>query len=49
MVFFPKDHMIYKGHLKHFSDEDLTKLRDKIVDILKEEKYRKMAELAGVE
>ena len=49
MVFFPKDHMIYKGHLKHFSSEDLTKLRDKIADILKEEKYRKMAELAGIE
>lgn len=49
MVFFPKDHMIYKGHLIHFSNEDLTKLRDKIADILKEEKYRKMAELAGIE
>jgi hypothetical protein len=49
MVFFPKDHMIYKGHLKHFSNEDLTKLRDKITDILMEEKYRKMAELAEIE
>ena len=49
MVFFPKDHPIYKGHLKHFNEEDLTKLRYKIADILKEAKYVKMAELAGLE
>jgi len=49
MVFFPKDHMIYKGHFKHFNKEELTALRNKINEILKEEKYVKMAELAGIE
>lgn len=48
MFFFPKGHMIYKGHLKHFNDEDLNKLRNKIADILTEAKYVKMAELAGM-
>ena len=49
MVFFPKDHPIYKGHLKHFNPEEITELRNKIAEILKEEKYVKMAELAGIE
>ena len=49
MVFFPKDHPIYKGHLKHFNPEEITILRDKIASILKDEKYMKMAELAGIE
>ena len=49
MFFFPKGHMIYKGHLKHFDNEDIIKLRNKIADILKEEKYPKMAELAEIE
>lgn len=48
MVFFPKDHPIYKGHLKHFSPEELTKLRNKIAEILEDVKYKKMAELAGI-
>jgi diadenosine tetraphosphate (Ap4A) HIT family hydrolase len=49
MVFFPKNHPIYKGHLKHFNPEEISKLRSKISNILREEKYVKMAELAGVE
>jgi hypothetical protein len=49
MFFFPKGHPIYQGHLKHFNDEDLAKLRDKIADILKEAKYAKMAELAELD
>jgi diadenosine tetraphosphate (Ap4A) HIT family hydrolase len=49
MFFFPKDHPMYKGHLKHFGDEDLTILRNKIADILGEAKYVKMAELAELE
>ena len=49
MVFFPKDHPIYKGHLKHFSPEEITDLRNKISGILKEDKYVKMAELAGID
>jgi diadenosine tetraphosphate (Ap4A) HIT family hydrolase len=49
MVFFPKDHPIYRGHLKHFSPEEIMELRDKIEDILTETKYVKMAELAEIE
>jgi diadenosine tetraphosphate (Ap4A) HIT family hydrolase len=49
MVFFPKDHPIYKGHLEHFSHEEITKLSSAIANILEDEKYVKMAELAGLE
>jgi hypothetical protein len=49
MVFFPKDHPIYKGHLKHFDPEEITELRTKITEILEDEKYTRMAELAGIE
>ena len=49
MFFFPKDHPIYKGHLKHFDEEDLTMLRNRIADILGEAKYAKMAKLAELE
>ena len=38
-----------KGYLKHFDSEDLEKLRDKTSEILREAKYIKMAELAGIE
>jgi len=48
MFLYPKGHKIFEGHLKAFSYEDVKKLRSKIEDTLKEEKYRKMAELAGV-
>ncbi|MEJ2245190.1 MAG: hypothetical protein P8Y80_03735 [Acidobacteriota bacterium] len=49
MVFFPKDHPMYKGHLKRFIPEEIAKLRNKITDILRDEKYTRMAELAGIE
>ncbi|MGD0918685.1 MAG: hypothetical protein ABSB22_19730 [Thermodesulfobacteriota bacterium] len=49
MFLYPRGHRIYQGHLKAFSDEDLEKLRRRIGEILNEEKYRKMAELAGIE
>ena len=49
MVFFPKDHPIYKGHLKHFSPDEIAELRDTIASILRDEKYVRMAELAGIE
>jgi len=49
MAFFPKDHPIYKGHLKHFNAEEISKLRNKVTDILKDKKYSRMAELAGIE
>jgi diadenosine tetraphosphate (Ap4A) HIT family hydrolase len=43
---YPKDHPIYKGHLKPLADEDLSQLRARIAEILAERKYAKMAELA---
>ena len=46
---YPKDHKIYQGHLKPLSDEQVIILRQKIAEILKEPKYRKMAELAELD
>ncbi len=43
---FPKGHMIYQGHLKPLSEDQITDLRKKINEILKEPKYMKMSELA---
>jgi diadenosine tetraphosphate (Ap4A) HIT family hydrolase len=43
---FPKDHKIYRGHLKPLSDEQVDSLRKRIAQILTEPKYKKMAELA---
>lgn len=48
MFLYPKDHPIYNGHLKPFTDDDIEKLRAKVKNVLMGEKYRKMAELAGV-
>ena len=48
MFLYPKGHKIFEGHLKAFTDEDVKKLRSKVEDTLKEDKYQKMAELAGV-
>ena len=46
MFLYPKDHPIYKGHLQPLADEDLSRLRSRIAEILAERKYAKMAELA---
>jgi len=46
---YPKGHPIYQGHLKPFTAEDIEALRNKVAEILTEDKYRKMATLAGVE
>jgi diadenosine tetraphosphate (Ap4A) HIT family hydrolase len=43
---YPKDHPIYKGHLRPLDDEDLRRLRFRIDELANEPKYRKMAELA---
>lgn len=43
---FPKDHKIYRGHLKPLSDEQVDSLRKRIAEILTEPKYKKLAELA---
>ena len=48
MFLYPKGHRIFKGHLKSLTDEDVKKLKVKIEETLKEDKYLKMAELAGV-
>ena len=49
MFLYPKGHKIYHGHLEPLNSDDLKKLRVKIEDILKGDKYLKMAELAGVQ
>jgi diadenosine tetraphosphate (Ap4A) HIT family hydrolase len=46
---YPKGHPIYQGHLKPFTAEDTEALRNKVPEILSEDKYRQMAALAGVE
>lgn len=46
MFLYPKGHPIYKGHLKSFSESDLSRLRQRIDEILNEPKYRKMADFA---
>lgn len=46
MFLYPKDHPIYKGHIKPLSDNQLEALRKKIAQVLEEPKYTKMAELA---
>ena len=43
---YPKDHPIYKGHLKPLGDDDLSRLRARIAEILAEPKYEQMARLA---
>jgi diadenosine tetraphosphate (Ap4A) HIT family hydrolase len=48
IALFPKDHPIYKEHLKPLDTAQIEALRDRIADVLGEEKYAKMAELAGV-
>ena len=45
-LLYPKDHPIYKGHLKPLGDDDLSRLRAHIAEILAEPKYEKMAQLA---
>ncbi len=46
MFLYPKDHSIYKGHLKALTEADLAGLRARINELLDEPKYVKMAELA---
>jgi diadenosine tetraphosphate (Ap4A) HIT family hydrolase len=46
MYLFPKDHSIYKGHLKALTEADLAGLRARLSELLDEPKYVKMAELA---
>ncbi len=48
IALFPKGHPIYEGHLKPLTAEEIMRLRTEIDEISKEEKYVKMAELAGL-
>lgn len=45
---FPKGHPIYDGHLKPFTKDEAEMLKAKIEEVSHEEKYVKMAELAGL-
>jgi diadenosine tetraphosphate (Ap4A) HIT family hydrolase len=46
MFLYPKNHKIYKGHLKPLSHGDLERLKVRIDELVNETKYQKMAELA---
>ena len=48
IALFPKDHPIYKGHLKPLDETQVTALTERVAAILAEPKYVKMAELAEV-
>ncbi len=48
IALLPKGHPIYEGHLKPLTAEEIMRLRTEIDAISKEEKYVKMAELAGL-
>jgi diadenosine tetraphosphate (Ap4A) HIT family hydrolase len=45
---YPKDHKIYKGHLEPLNADDLDRLRARIMELVNEPKYRKMAGLADL-
>jgi len=49
MFCYPQGHPIYDGHLKPFTRREVRALTGKVAEIMHEEKYRKMAELAGIE
>jgi diadenosine tetraphosphate (Ap4A) HIT family hydrolase len=46
MFLYPKDHKIYKGHLKPLDDSDLRRLKARIAELADDPKYSKMAQLA---
>jgi len=48
MFLYPKGHKIYEGHLKPFTDDEVERLRAKIEEVSQEDKYVRMAELAGL-
>jgi hypothetical protein len=49
ITLFPKGHPIYEGHLKPVTEDEVERLRTKVIEISREGKYVKMAELAGIE
>lgn len=48
MFLYPQGHPIYDGHLEALANDDIKRLEERVAEILAGEKYRKMAELAGV-
>jgi len=48
ITLFPKDHPLYRGHLKPLAAGDIRALKSRVTTILKQPKYRKMAEMAGL-
>ena len=46
MFLYPKGHKIYQGHLEPLSDVDLERLTIRVGELLNEQKYQRMAELA---
>jgi diadenosine tetraphosphate (Ap4A) HIT family hydrolase len=48
IALFPKDHPLYRGHLKPLTDADVRALKARIAAILRLPKYQNMASLAGL-
>ncbi|MCP4754410.1 MAG: hypothetical protein GY866_26300 [Proteobacteria bacterium] len=48
MKIYPEGHPIYHGHLKPLDEEELIRLKAEIETISQEDKYQKLAELAGI-
>jgi diadenosine tetraphosphate (Ap4A) HIT family hydrolase len=46
MFLYPKDHKIYRGHLKPLNNDELKRLKTRIDELVNEEKYTTMAKLA---
>jgi len=46
IALFPNGHKIYDGHLKRLTEDQITSLRNRVEEILREPKYLKMAEIA---
>lgn len=46
IALFPKGHKIYDGHLKRFTEKEIISLRNRVNEILGEQKYVEMAKIA---
>ncbi len=48
MMIYPEKHIIYMGHLQPFTEKEVNELKSEVEVISKQEKYVKMAKLAGL-
>ncbi|MBU3917249.1 hypothetical protein KKA14_17075 [bacterium] len=48
IMLYPEGHKIYQGHLNPLNEEETTRLTVAVDAIAREDKYREMAELAGL-